>query len=148
MASFTITCPADQVAGITAAREAYNAGLPEGSTLLDNAAYLQFVMGNAIQSYCRGFGIAFAEGEVELPEFMAISPTALRLTLIEAGIMPAQVDAAIAAIPDEIERARSSTMWEYATEYHRDHPLIEQLGAAFGLTPAAIDALWRQAQAL
>ena len=52
----TITDPA-HVAGITAAREAYNATLPEDGVPLDtNEAYVQFVMGRAAESYAKQYG--------------------------------------------------------------------------------------------
>ena len=53
---------------------------------------------------------------------------------------PANVDAQIAAIPDVPTRERAQIEWEYATAYPHTHPLVAQLGAALGLTPAAIDA--------
>lgn len=47
----TIEDPA-HVAGITAAREAYNAGLPEdGVPIASNEDYVQFVMHRAADSY-------------------------------------------------------------------------------------------------
>ena len=49
-----------QLAGITAAREAYNASLPEGddapAPLANDAEYVQFVMGMAAQSYANQYG--------------------------------------------------------------------------------------------
>ncbi len=49
-----------QLAGITAAREAYNASLPEGEDapepLADDAEYVQFVMGRAAESYALQYG--------------------------------------------------------------------------------------------
>ena len=52
----TITDPA-HVAGIIAAREAYNATLPEDGVPLDtNEEYVQFVMGRAAESYAKQYG--------------------------------------------------------------------------------------------
>ena len=51
----TITDPA-LVAGITSAREAYNASLPEDGVPLDtNEAYVQFVMSRAAESYAKQY---------------------------------------------------------------------------------------------
>lgn len=57
MAEFTveITDPAS-LKGITAAREAYNAALPgDAAPLADDAAYVQFVMEKAAESYARQY---------------------------------------------------------------------------------------------
>lgn len=58
MAEFTVTVtdPA-HLAGITAAREAYNAALPEdGAPLATDAEYIQFVMSKAAESYANQHG--------------------------------------------------------------------------------------------
>lgn len=45
------------VAGITAARNAYNSGLADDqSPLLTDQEYVQFVMANAAMSYCVQYG--------------------------------------------------------------------------------------------
>ena len=72
----------------------------------------------------------------------------LRLGLVGGGILPSQVDAAIAAIPDEQARAVAQIEWEYASQFERDHPLIEQVGTALGLTAEQIDTMWQAAMAL
>lgn len=77
--------------------------------------------------------------------FKPLTATTLRLTLLQAGITRKTVEAAIAAIPDDMAREAAEIQWEYATEYHRDHPLIEQLGGALGLKPDQIDAMWQAA---
>lgn len=72
MTTFTVTITdAHQLAGITAARNAYNAALPAtlpdpnnaGAVIVDpaaivqtDAAYVQFVMGMAAQSYQKQYG--------------------------------------------------------------------------------------------
>jgi hypothetical protein len=38
--------------------------------------------------------------------------------------------------------------WEYASQFERDHHLIEQVGASLGLTPEQIDTMWGQALTL
>ena len=57
MESYTVTIedPA-HVAGITAAREAYNAALPEdGVPIETDEAYVQFVMSRAAESYAAAY---------------------------------------------------------------------------------------------
>lgn len=55
---------ASKLAGITAAREAYNASLPEtegqeqpDGYLATDAEYVQFVMDNAAESYAKQYGV-------------------------------------------------------------------------------------------
>lgn len=69
----------------------------------------------------------------------------LRLGLVGGGFSLAQVGAAIAAIPDEQQRAVAEIEWEYASRFERMHPLIGQVGGAFGLSPEQIDAMWTAA---
>lgn len=69
----------------------------------------------------------------------------LRLGLVGGGFSLSQVETAIAAIPDEQQRAVAEVEWEYATQFERMHPLIGQVGGAFGLTPEQIDAMWTAA---
>lgn len=71
----------------------------------------------------------------------------LRLGLLAIGIKPADVAAAIAALPEE-QRDAAGIEWDYASEYRRDHTLIATLGASFGLSTEQIDAAWRDAMAL
>jgi len=55
------------------------------------------------------------------------------------------VEAAIDAIEDETDREVARIEWEYATTFERSHPLVNQIGAALGLTPEQIDAMWAEA---
>lgn len=66
----------------------------------------------------------------------------LRLMLLNVGITAAMVDAEIAAIADEAERAAAQIEWQHASGYRRDHPLIAEMAAAFALPAEQVDALW------
>ncbi len=70
----------------------------------------------------------------------------LRLGLLQIGIKPADVTAAISALPED-QRDVAEIEWDYASEYRRDHPLIAALGASFDLTTEQIDDAWRDAMA-
>lgn len=65
-----------------------------------------------------------------------LTPRQLRLGLLSIGITEAQIDAALADNP------AGMVEWKYSLTLKRDHPLIDSLGAAFGLPPAQIDSLW------
>lgn len=69
----------------------------------------------------------------------------LRLGLLANGITTTHVEAAIAAIPDAMDRAVAEIEWADASTYKRDHPLIEQVGTALELTPEQIDTMWEGA---
>lgn len=90
------------------------------------------------------FPVPAAPPTPELPPvvFPHLSARQLRLGLIAAGVSLSAVDAAIASIPDDADREVAQVEWQYASQFERDHPLIEQVGAALGLEPWQIDAAW------
>ncbi|RVT97889.1 hypothetical protein EOD42_08855 [Rhodovarius crocodyli] len=71
----------------------------------------------------------------------------LRLWLLGRGISTADIEAAIAALP-EGEREAAMIEWQDSSEYRRDHPLLVRLAGDLGLTEAELDAGWAQAVAL
>lgn len=71
-----------------------------------------------------------------------------RLGLLNAGLTPSQVTAAIEELPASLEKETAKVEWEYATTFHRLHPLIATVGAALGLTDDQIDAMWQAALGL
>lgn len=72
----------------------------------------------------------------------------LRLGLIGGGFSLSDVEATIDGIPDAQQKAVAEIEWQYAVQFERMHPLIEQVGASLGMTPEQIDALWEQALGL
>ncbi|MEY9531678.1 hypothetical protein [Sinorhizobium fredii] len=72
----------------------------------------------------------------------------LRLGLLEGGITPRQVWAAIDATPTGADKVRAQIEWEYATTYSRTHHLIATIGAVLGVADEQIDAMWRSAARL
>lgn len=67
-----------------------------------------------------------------------------KVALLQAGLLD-DVEAAIAAIPDETERRIAQVDWADAQEVRRDWPLLVQMAAQIGLTPEQVDNLFRQA---
>jgi hypothetical protein len=61
------------------------------------------------------------------------------------GVTLAQVDAAIASIPDAITRESVRVEWEYGTEVHRNSPCLAALGPSLGLDAATLDTAFREA---
>lgn len=58
------------------------------------------------------------------------------------------VEPAIAAIPDPVQRRMAQIEWEDSLEFVRTRPLVIQIGAALGLDEEALDALFIHAATL
>lgn len=82
------------------------------------------------------------------PSLPSLTARQLRLGLLSAGITPAMVEAEIEQITNETDRETAKIEWEYASEYQRDHPLIDQLGLALGLSEDDINTMWLSAATL
>jgi len=83
------------------------------------------------------------------PPIPTIDRRQCRLWLLQThGKTKADVDAAIAAIPDPTARAVAQIEWEDATVFHYDHPLIAQLASVFGIDPATFPDAFRAAALL
>lgn len=58
------------------------------------------------------------------------------------------VEPAIAAIPDPVQRRMAQIEWEDSLEFVRTRPLVIQIGAALGLDEAALDQMFITAASL
>lgn len=70
-----------------------------------------------------------------------------RLALLGIGLLD-DVDAAIAAIPDPVQRKAAEIEWEYAQTVDRNSPFTQQMAAGLGLTAEQLDSLFTQAAGL
>ena len=70
-----------------------------------------------------------------------------RLALLGAGLL-GDVDAAIQAIADPVQRKAAEIEWEYAQTVDRDSAFTQQLAGGLDLTNEALDQLFTQAAAL
>ena len=70
-----------------------------------------------------------------------------RLALLRAGLLD-DVDAAIAAIPDPVQRKAAEIEWEYAQTVDRNSPFTQQMAVGLNLTAEQLDALFTQAAGL
>jgi hypothetical protein len=82
-----------------------------------------------------------------VPVPQSVTMAQARLALLYANLLQ-QVDAAIDAIPDAIQREAARVQWEYETVVSRSSDLVTGLGAALGLTDEQIDNLFRTAATL
>ena len=75
----------------------------------------------------------------------SVSARQIRLWLIRQGISLAAVDAAIDAIPDQLQRDSVRVEWDYAPYCERKHPFLVPLAAALGLTEQQVDQAFAEA---
>lgn len=101
----------------------------------------------AIQAWEASGGV-IAEDTAPEPAIPPLTARQLRLGLVLNGLSLEQVEATIDGIDDPQDRAVAKIEWEYASQFERDHPLLQQVGAALGLTEEQIDSMWEQALTL
>lgn len=81
--------------------------------------------------------------QIPVPE--TVSARQIRLWLINNGINLTQVDIAIDNIEDPIAKQITKVEWEYAPYIERNHPMLEPLAQALGLSQSDIDTAFIQA---
>ncbi|NIH77444.1 hypothetical protein FHV99_004696 [Ochrobactrum sp. P20RRXII] len=69
----------------------------------------------------------------------------LRLTLVRNGISLAQVEAAIASMPDGLPKQEAEIEWQDASEFGRLHPTLLLVAEALGLSAEKVDQMWDEA---
>jgi hypothetical protein len=67
------------------------------------------------------------------------TPRQIRLWLLNLGVTDSMVLALINQIPDENVRAATLVEYQYASEFLRNHPFVDSIGLALGLTLDQID---------
>jgi hypothetical protein len=82
------------------------------------------------------------------PVTATVSARQIRLWLIRHGISLAQVDAAIDAIPDQLQRDSVRVEWDYAPHVDRSHSMLIPLAAALGLTEQQVDQAFIEASGI
>lgn len=81
-----------------------------------------------------------------IPE--SISARQIRLWLVRHGISLSQVDSAIDAIPDQLQRDSVRVEWDYAPYVERSHPMLIPLAVALGLTEEQVDQAFIEASSI
>lgn len=77
--------------------------------------------------------------------FPVLSAVQLRLGIVESGITVLKIEDTIDNIPDEKQRIRVRTYWEFATQFERHHPLILGMLQLLEMSESDADELWRKA---
>lgn len=85
-----------------------------------------------------------AENE-RLSRLIPLTPRQFRDALVDAGIMPADIEAAISNIPFDNEREKALNAWNYASVFDRNDPYIDMIAAMFDLSGDDIDSMWLNA---
>lgn len=70
-----------------------------------------------------------------------ITARQLRLALSKHGFL-SRIEPALQAIPNDQAREEALIEWEYATEYHPNHALIDVIKASLGLTSEQFRTMW------
>lgn len=102
----------------------------------------------ATQSWYLSSEGAFEKVKYEREHLPDITQKQLRLTLIKHGILPDQVEAKIAAIPDDENHTRiiAQTEWQYAQSFERMSANLNMIAKdLLGMDDEEIDAMWQEA---
>jgi hypothetical protein len=75
----------------------------------------------------------------------SVSARQIRLWLVQHGVSLSQVDAAIDAIPDQLQRDSVRVEWDYAPYVERSHPMLIPLATTLGLTEKQVDQAFIEA---
>lgn len=84
---------------------------------------------------------------IPVPVITSVTMRQARLALLGAGLLD-DVDAAIAAITDPVQRKAAEIEWEYAQTVDRNSPFTRQLAQGLGLTDEQKNELFIQASQL
>jgi len=94
------------------------------------------------------------DGVVELPEPVpvvrvpsSVTRRQARQALLLAGLLD-DVQPAINAIPDTVQRGMAQIEWDDSQEFQRQRPLVVSIGLAIGLDSDALDQLFITAAGL
>lgn len=88
------------------------------------------------------------EPTLKTPSDYALSDRQLRIGLLMAGFDLANIQAAIDAIPDAMQRAIAQVWWDRSIVIHWDHPMTQTLIGLVGLTTDQAGAMWMMAKDL
>ena len=122
--------------------------LPDGSTRTDPEQWAN----NPEVLAASGFVVTERTPEDDIvppePTPATCSARQIRLWLLRQGIQLAQVDAAIDAIPDQLQRDSVRVEWDYAPYVERSHPMLVPLAQALGLTEQQVDQAFIEASGI
>ena len=80
----------------------------------------------------------YADYDLSSEQIPSCSPRQIRLWLLSLGVTDAQVIALINSLPEAVSAA-TLIEYQYASVFERNHPFVDQVGLALGLTLDQID---------
>lgn len=80
-----------------------------------------------------------------LSKLTPLSPRQFRDALVDNGLMPDDIEAAISNIPDDHSREKMLNAWNYAIIFDRNDPYIDIIAGMFNLSSEDIDSMWLNA---
>lgn len=80
------------------------------------------------------------------PEIEPVTPRQMRQALLAWNLL-STVEGAINSM-SEPTKSYAKVEWEYSLQFNRSHPLVNQMGAALGMTSEQLDNLWLLAATL
>lgn len=86
-------------------------------------------------------------GELKARVPTVVTMRQARLALLQVGLLN-QVETAIAAVEDPVQRQAVQIEWEYAIEVDMTHPWVQHLATALSLGEAQLDDLFNLAATL
>lgn len=115
-----------------------------------NNSIIEFSSVESAEEYStlHSLGAQIEEEERIAPEqyIKPVTPRQMRQALLVWNLL-STVEGAINSMA-EPAKSSAKVEWEYSLEFQRSHPLVNQMGAALGMTSVQLDALWALAATL
>ena len=119
----------------------HNNSLIEFATMLEASTY------KSAQGLNDGIVAVEVEEPGETTTILSITPRQIRLQLLSLGITQTMILEALESLESPTKEA-ALIDWEYALEFDRNNPLVEEVGQMLGWTSSQLDDLWTAAALL
>jgi len=112
----------------------------EGESITVGAGTTLFVGSEkACKRKAKELALDHGDYDLSMPVIPQCSPRQIRLWLLSMGVTEVMVIGMINQIPDAGVKAATLIEYEYASVFERNHPFVDQVGLALGLTLDQID---------
>lgn len=101
-------------------------------------------LGGYIEGDSNGYPVVRDVSQLPAETPQVVTMYQARAALLHAGRLD-DVDAALDAMPDGLEKRQALLAWEFAWSVERGSPFVAMLASALGLDAAAIDELFQAA---
>lgn len=124
--------------------ELHGDNIPADAIEITDEQWLELINNQGMRRFVNGQVVPYTPPPEPVPP-PPITRRQLRLTLVRNGVSLASVEAAIAAMPDGLEKQEAQIEWSDASSFNRNHPTLKAIAVALGLSDAQIDAMWAEA---